>query len=84
MENNEILKEQIIEIVENQLRDNDPPETNLTYKRLIDLGFNDYDAKQLIGQCVAVELFNIFKHQKPFDEARYIKNLKKLPKEPFD
>jgi hypothetical protein len=84
MKTNEILREQIIEIVKNQLRDNDPPETKLTYKRLISMGFTDYDSKRLIGQCVAIELFNIFKHSKPFDEERYIKNLRKLPKEPFD
>jgi hypothetical protein len=84
MENNKVLKEQIIEVVKNQLRDNDPPETKLTYKRLIKSGYTDNEAKQLIGQCVAVELFNIFKHGKPFDEDRYIKNLNKLPKEPFD
>ena len=84
MEPNEIMREQIFEIISNQIRDNDPPETNQTFKRLIDMGYSDFEVKQLIGQCVAVELFNIFKHGKPFDDDRYIQNLKNLPKEPFE
>jgi hypothetical protein len=38
----------------------------------------------MIGQCVAIELFEIIKMGKPFDNDRFIKNLKKLPKEPFE
>ena len=38
----------------------------------------------MIGQCLAVELFEILKYKKPYDNERYIKNLAKLPKEPFD
>ena len=84
METNEILREQIFNIIKNQISDNDPPETNLTLNRLIKMGYNDTNVKKMIGQCVAVELFNIMKHEKPFDEKRYIKNLHQLPKEPFD
>ena len=84
MATNEILREQIFNIIENQISDNDPPETNLTLNRLIKMGYNDINVKKMIGQCVAVELFNIMKHGKPFDEKRYIKNLHQLPKEPFD
>jgi len=84
METNELLREQIFEIIENQIRNNKPQETNLTLKRLMNLGYNEFVAKQFIGQCISVELFNILKHEKPFDEVRYIDNLKKLPKEPFE
>ena len=83
METNEILRKQIFEIIENQIKDNNPPETNLTYHRLMKLGYNDFDTKQLIGQCVSVELFNVIKQGIEFDEKRYTKNLKQLPKEPF-
>ncbi len=83
METNEVLRDQIFEIVENQIRDNDPKETNLTLKRLVNLGYSKTESKQLIGQCIALELFDIFKHKKTFNETRYIENLKKLPKEPF-
>jgi hypothetical protein len=56
----------------------------LTYNRLIGLGYSDFETKQLIGQCVANELFEILKNKKPYDNKRYVKNLLQLPKEPFD
>ena len=40
--------------------------------------------RQMIGQCLAVELFDVLKNRKPYNNARYIKNLLALPKEPFD
>lgn len=83
MEANEIVREQIFEIIRNQKSMNKPPETNLTYKRLINLGYSDFETNQLIGQCVSVEIFNILKHKLPFDEKRYVKNLQQLPKEPI-
>jgi len=84
METNEKLREQIFEIIKNQLRDNNPPETKATYDRLRKQEFDDFQTKQLIGQCLAVELFDVMKFGKPFNNARYIKNLLALPKEPFD
>lgn len=84
METNEIMREQIFEIIENQMNGNNPPETNKTFNRLIKEGYNEYETKQFIGQCIAVELFGVFKNQEPFDEKRYIKNLNNLPKEPFE
>jgi len=84
MESNEIVREQIFEIIENQRKNNDPPETNITIKRLIKEGFNESDTKKLIAQCIAIELFDVLKHGKTFDKKRFIMNLQQLPKEPFD
>ena len=78
------LRDQISEVIKNQIRSNDPPETKLTYDRLIALGYSEFETKQLIGNCVALEMFTVVKEQLPFNEARYVKNLKQLPKEPFD
>ncbi len=82
MEINIKLRDQIFEIIENQIRDNDPPETKLTFEKLRKEGNSKFVTKQLIGQCVAVELFRIMKFQESFNEERYIKNLLNLPKEP--
>ena len=84
MESNEIIRKQIFEIIENQRSANNPKETNLAFKRLVKLGYTDYEAKQLLGQCVAVEIYDLLKLGKPFDNDRYIRNLNKLPEEPFD
>jgi hypothetical protein len=84
MEKNDILREQISKIVKNQIENNDPPETKIIYKQLTKDGFNDLQSRQMIGQCVALELFEIIKMKKPFDNDRYIRNLKNLPKEPTE
>jgi hypothetical protein len=84
METNLKLRNEIFKIIENQIEANDPPETLKIFKRLKDQGFNDFEVKQLIGQCVAVEIYNVMKFKKPFDKERYIKNLNNLPKEPSE
>lgn len=84
MEHNENLRKEIFSIIEKQLKANDPPETKKTFKRLQKQGFSTFVIKQYIGQCVAVEIFNTVKHKEPYDEDRYVRHLKALPKEPFD
>ncbi|WP_308990358.1 hypothetical protein QLS71_002600 [Mariniflexile litorale] len=61
IKNNEILREPILEIVKNQLENNAPPETKITYNKLTKNGYNDFQSRQMIGQCVAIELFEIIK-----------------------
>jgi len=84
METYKVLQQQIFEIINNQIRGGKPPETKQTFDRLVKSGCSETDAKKYIGQCVAVELFNILKHKQPFDEKRYVQNLLKLPEEPFE
>ena len=84
MKVNKELRDQFFEVVENQIKSNSPPETKLTYNRLSLLGYNDFQIKQMIGQCVSVEIFEVVKSGQPFDQKRYVANLNKLPKEPFD
>lgn len=84
MEVNEKLRDQIFEIIKNQIKLNEPPETAQTLKRLKNAGYTDLDARMLIGQCLAVELFDVMKHLKPFDQNRYTSNLAKLPQPPFE
>ncbi len=84
MDTNEILRKQIFAILKNQLRDNNPPETKTTYDRLQKQGYDDFQTRQMIGQCIMVEIFDVLKSGKPYNNERYIKNLSALPKEPFD
>jgi len=84
MELNDKLREEIFGIIKNQIKDNNPPETKATIDRLRKQGFDDFQTRQMIGQCLAVELFDVMKSGKPYDNERYIKNLIALPKEPFD
>jgi hypothetical protein len=81
-EGNPRLKATFLQIVDNQLKANDPPETRQTLDRLIAEGISREDAKIYIAQAVCVEVFNIMKHNEPCDQARYVRNLQRLPKEP--
>lgn len=75
------LQKLIIEVVENQIKMNDPKCAKETYDELIALGHSDEDAKKLIGNAVLTDIFDILKNGKEFDEEKYRKNLKKLVKE---
>lgn len=81
-ETNPRLKASFLQVVDNQLDSNDPPETQQTLDRLIAQGVSQDDAKVYIAQAVCLEVFSVLKHKKPFDQARYVKNLQRLPKEP--
>lgn len=76
------LKAAFLEVVDNQLEANDPPETRKTLDRLIAQGISEEDAKIYIGQAVCYEAFNVMKHKQPYNQARYIRNLQHLPEEP--
>lgn len=84
MKNIDKMREHIFDIIKNQMTDNEPPETNKAYHRCIEGGYNDHETKQLIGQCIAVEILKIAKNNQPFNKDRYVKNLNNLPKEPIE
>ena len=73
------IKSAIIEVVENQMTANDPPEINQTLERLMAEGFTEEEAKDLIGNVVVVEVFQVLKDGEPFDLNRYVAALNKLP-----
>ena len=83
-EGNPHLKAAILEAIENQMRDNDPPETNQTYDRLLQEGHSEEDAKHLIGCVIVSEMFDILKKKQEFNLDRFIKALQKLPELPED
>lgn len=71
-------------IIDNQIRDNNPPETKQTLDRLISENFSKEEAKNMIGCVVISEIFDIFKSKKEFNEQRYIAALNKLPEQPWE
>jgi hypothetical protein len=77
-----ILRAAILEVVENQLRDNTPPESKQTFERLVAEGLDVEEAKRLIGVVVVHEIFNVLKRGETYNPVRYIAALKRLPKLP--
>ncbi len=80
----DILKGQFLKVVDNQLQENKPPETAQTLQRLKDEGYSEKDAKLLIAQCVALEIFEVMKSNQPFNKERYVHNLNRLPETPSE
>lgn len=82
MKVNEHLRNAIFQVIDNQINANNPPETALTLERLVNEGYSDFQAKQLIGQAVVIEVIDAVKNKKFYNEERYLRNLRNLPKEP--
>jgi len=78
------LRAAIMEAVENQLRDNDPPQTRQTLNRLMEAGHSEKEAKRLIGCVVSAEIFDVLKKNEPFNLERFVTGLDKLPAMPWD
>jgi hypothetical protein len=82
MKYNPRLKSAILQVVENQIDSNDPPETKQTFNRLVSEGFSKKEAKELIGTVVVAEVFEVMKEGKPFNIERYVNALNRLPETP--
>ncbi len=80
MKKSKILNAAIMEVVENQINGNDPPETKQTFNRLITEGYTEKEAKNLIGIVVASEIFEILKQGRPYDQKKFVSSLNALPK----
>lgn len=73
------LKSQILETVDNQLKANDPKCTKKTFNRLLGLGYEADESKEMIGSILIEEMYYIMKNNEPFNEKRYAKKLALLP-----
>ena len=77
------LKAAILEVLDNQLRDDDPPETRATLERLLASGIAPDEARRHIACVIAAEVFDVMRNGSPFDRERYISRLARLPEEPW-
>jgi hypothetical protein len=78
------LREAILEVINIQIRDNDPPETKQALIRLQEQGFSEEDTLKLIGYVVASEVFSVLKEKRQYDKGAYISALNDLPKLPWE
>ncbi len=78
------LRQAILGVVDNQLRENNPPETRETLARLIKEGYSEAEARELIGSVVAVEIYEVMNQKRPFNRERFVAGLKNLPQLPFE
>jgi hypothetical protein len=81
--NKKQMRKIFLVIIDNQIRDNNPPETKQTLDRLISEGISEKEGKDMIGGVVISEIFDVLKSKKEFNEERYIAALNKLPEQPW-
>jgi len=75
---NPFLKNVILEVVENQLKTNDPHVTRKTLKRLMAAGYSRQQAMEMIGTAVIGEVREVLHNNQPFDLERYTALLDEL------
>jgi hypothetical protein len=78
-----VLRAAILEVVDNQLRENTPPATRLTFERLQREGHSVSKAKEMIAAIVAAEFFHITEQKQTFNETRFVERLDQLPDMPW-
>jgi len=81
MEENEII-EQLIPAVEEQLTSKETPFVKKHFKRLLELGESEHEAKKMIALCLTDEANRLFIEQREFDTKRYQSMLENLPELP--
>ncbi|MBP3854679.1 MAG: DUF1841 family protein [Ruminiclostridium sp.] len=77
-EHNPYLKAAILEVVDNQLEGNDPPETGQTLDRLMAAGYTEQQAKEKIAVIVAYHIYDIMHDNKEFDREKFVSDLQKI------
>ncbi len=60
---NPALTAAILAVVDQQMRDQNPPETQRTFARLVSHGYAPEDARRLIGNVAAQEIFAVMQRE---------------------
>jgi hypothetical protein len=76
------LQKSILEAVDNQLNDNDPPEASETLQRLLNEGYSESGAKKLIASALIYMMWGVMKEGKEYNAEKYIILLNDLPSLP--
>ena len=79
MEENPRAKEAILEGVREQLNSPESPCVKANYDRLLSEGIEKEEVMKMLGSVLAVEMWEISKHGRDFDEKTYIERLERLP-----
>lgn len=74
-----VMQGLFLNVVNEQLKKNEPPETALTLKRLMSEGIPERDALNMLAICVAQEVYAVMESDAPFNRERFAKTLDQLP-----
>ena len=77
---NPILHVTIHQTIENQIAGGDPEQTGQTVEALMRQGLSRHEAIHRVGEVLAGEIYHILKENRPFDEAGFVRKLRRLAK----
>lgn len=75
---NKNLNHLIYEVLDNQLRDNDPPIAKETIDRLQSEGYTESQAREKVAAILIGEIYDVMKNNEAYNNERYTQNLKAL------
>ena len=78
------LKKLIMEVVDNQIKDNDPQITKQIYEKMLAAGYSMREAKEKIGAVVLTEIYDVMKENQSYDEKRYTDALNEMFQQSID
>jgi hypothetical protein len=78
------VRKALFEVIENQMKMNNPPETKETFHRLRAAGYSRKETMRLLACVLLVELNDMVKDNRLYDETSYVKKLTALPEMPWE
>jgi hypothetical protein len=84
MSTSAILRDEFLDLIEEQIQSGTPPEPRRTFNRLLRQGFTGGEAIRYIASIFAIELYEVLDSPHAFDEQRFAANLRQLPSLPWE
>jgi hypothetical protein len=79
-----MVQEALFEAIENQMKEGEPRETKATFDRLLADGYSRRETMKFLASVLLVELNDMVRDNRLYDEASYVKKLKTLPLLPWE
>lgn len=67
-----------MDVIEKQIESNNPKATKETFNRLVEKGYDEATAKEIIAAVVVEDIYGMLKNKQVFDENKFTKKLSKL------
>ncbi len=83
-ETNPRAGELIIKAIKEQIRTNEPPETKVTFDRLVCAGYSGAETYRMLGCVLVSEVYEVIRHGRTFDRDIYARRLRDLPRLPWE
>lgn len=80
----QFVRQQLFEVIENQLRDNDPPYVQAVLNKLVLVGIERSEAVEMMAYILSLEIHKTLSQGSAFDLNNYEKMLRALPDLPDD